>query len=142
MPSTDDFVKSLALLVAWREEHTNQINGMLGALFVLRNRVEKGWFEGSWELNIESANQFSSMTSLCDSQTVTYPDIRDPDFQKMLLYVDGIYDGTYPDSLTHGALYFANVNNVKKDSWFDLNILKRPDEHPRVAHIGTTDYFK
>lgn len=141
---TEDFTKSIACLLAWREERGNQTNGMLGVLFVLRNRIKAGWFGGDWIRNMAVHGQFSSMTVKGDSQTVEYPDPRDPTFQQLLNYIDHIYDDTMPDTLTNGALYYADLSSPSydKEGWFARVIVGQPGKHPRCATIGTTTYFK
>ncbi len=137
-----DYEKGLAALLAWREERSNGINGMLGVLFVVRNRAKAGWSQGSWSKIIEAHNQFSSMSVSGDSQTVLYPDPRDPSILSVLQLVDSVYDDTRPDNLTGGALYYADIGRgVSTDSWFYKHIVQSPD-HPRTAQIGTTTYFK
>lgn len=140
-----DFIKSIATLLAWREERSNGINGQLGVLFVLRNRQKAGWSEGDLGKIMEGHNQFSSMSVVGDSQTVAYPDIRDPNFQKLLQFVDAIFNDENPmaDSLTSGALYYADLTHAgfQKGGWFDRTILGNPQRFPRVAQIGTTTYF-
>lgn len=141
-----DFLSAIAALLAWREENSNGVNGMLGVLFVVRNRQKAGWSHGDLGIIMEGHNQFSSMSVLGDGQTVHYPDVRDPSFQKVLQYVDSIFDidNPLPDTLTNGALYYSDLNSpgFQKGGWFDRNIIQKPDEHPRSAQIGTTSYFK
>lgn len=138
-----DFEKSLCSLVAWREERSNGINGMLGVLFVIRNRARAGWNQGSWSKNIAAHNQFSSISVIGDSQTVVYPDVRDPLFLQLIQVVDSVYDDARPDNLTGGALYYADLGSpaYHKGGWFDKNVAHSP-EHPRTAQVGSTSYFK
>ena len=139
-----DFEMALASLLAWREERSNGPNGMLAVLFVLRNRVKAGWNGASWTRNIDGHNQFSSMSVTGDSQTVAYPDVRDPQFLQVLQVVDSVYDGTRLDNLTNGALYYADLasKGYTHGGWFERNIVLQPEVHPRMATVGTTTYFK
>lgn len=137
-----EYEKGVAALLSWREERSNGVNGCLGVLFVVRSRAKAGWHGGSWTGVITAANQFSSMTVLGDSQTVRYPDPRDPSFLQVLQLVDGVYDDSRPDNLTQGALYYCDPVGITPGGWFQRNILDKPDEHPRVAQVGTTLYFK
>lgn len=136
-----DYEKCLAALLAWREERSNGVNGMLGVLYVVRNRY-KAW-GGSWSQVIDKHNQFSSISVLGDNETIAYPDPRDPSFLQILQLTDTVYDGTRPDNLTNGALYYADMSSkgYRVGGWFDVNIARNAD-HPRVATIGTTTYFK
>jgi hypothetical protein len=142
----DDFNKSILSLLAWREERSNGVNGMLGVMFVVRNRVKAGWFGGDYLQNIAGHNQFSSMSVSGDSQTIKYPPINDPQFTQALQLVDDVYDENNPrvDTLTNGALYYADLNNptFTKGGWFETHILNDSTNHPRSAQIGSTTYFK
>lgn len=142
--TVEDFEKAQAVLLAWREERSNGANGMLGVLFVVRNRAKAGWGTGDWCRVIDAHNQFSSMTVLGDGQTVEYPDVRDPQFLQVLQTVDAVYDDEKKDLLTNGALYYADLASpaYDKGGWFDRTIVQDPANHPRVAQIGTTTYFK
>jgi len=139
----ESYIKSLACILAEREERSNGINGMLAVLFLVRRRADQ-WYAGDWVKTITAHNQFSSMVIKGDPETVWYPDSREPNFQKILQYVDGIYDGSTLDNLTNGALYYSDLNSpaFQKGGWFDVNIVQKPDEHPRTAQVGTTTYFK
>jgi len=139
----NDYVKSLAVLLAWREEAVNGVNGCLGVLFVIRNRATAGWEQGDWFAIMTAKNQFSSMTVLGDGQTTKYPEMHDPVFNKLLQYVDGVYDGTTQDTLTQGAVYYADISSpyFNQTGWFAKTILANPTRFPSVAKIGTTTYF-
>jgi hypothetical protein len=116
---------------------------MLAVIFVIKNRAKANWLGGDIHKIITEKNQFDSVVRIGDPNTVEYPDPRDPTFQKVCQYVDGILDGTTADNLTSGSLYYADLNSpgYTKDGWFDRNIVQSPD-HPRLATIGTTSYFK
>jgi len=139
----DSYVKALAALTAWREENSNGVNGMMGVLFVIRNRAKANWHFGDWEAIITAQNQFDSMTRVGDGQTVHYPDPRDSNFNKILNYIDGIYDGSTADTLTQGALYYADLTSpgFNKTGWFAKTILANPNRFPCVAKIGSTSYY-
>jgi len=137
-----NYIKSVLALLAWREENINGVNGMLGVMFVVRARAQ-AWGKGDWLSVMTAHNQFSSMTVAGDGQTVKYPDPRDPAFQRVLQIVDSVFDGTMTDTLTNGALYYADLASpaYNKGGWFDRNVAGSPD-HPVVAKIGSTTYFK
>jgi hypothetical protein len=137
------YEKALAALLCWREENGNGVNGMLGVLFCLRNRAKAGWEMGQWSKLITTHNQFSSMTVKGDAELVQFPDLHDQNFVKVLQMVDGIYDGTTEDTLTNGGLYYYDPGpGVTPGGWFDRVILGNPEEHPRCATIGHTQFFK
>lgn len=138
-----EFECSIAALLAWREERSNGVNGMLAVLFVVRNRAKQGWSQGNWSKIMETHNQFSSMSVLGDGQTIAFPDVRDPNFLQILQAVESVYDGTRQDLLTSGALYYADMGSpaYHKNGWFDVHIVGDPERFPRIAQIGTTTYF-
>jgi spore germination cell wall hydrolase CwlJ-like protein len=135
---SNDYCKSVLALVAEREARSNGINGMLAVAFVIRNRVQK--WEKSWYDVICSHNQFSSMTVKGDSQTIWYPDPREPNFQKLLQSVDGIFDGTIQDTLTNGAIYYANLATMDS-AWFKAHIINDSQNHPQVATIAQHVFY-
>jgi Cell Wall Hydrolase len=138
----NNYVLSLAALVAWREERGNGLNGCLGVLFVIKNRAKAGWEFGDIFKIITQKNQFDSMVLKGDPNTVEYPSPDDPVFSKLVQYVDGVFDGSTQDTLTQGALYYCDPGpGVTPGGWFQRNIIDNP-AHPRVAQIGTTLYFK
>ena len=94
-----DFERACAALYAWREARKEGFNGMLGVLFVLRNRAQAGWNDGNW---------LKIMEDMETSEPWSFPDTREPTFQRLLQWVDGVYDGTTEDKITNGALYHYN----------------------------------
>jgi Cell Wall Hydrolase len=141
--TSENYIKSLACLLAWREEASNGVNGMLAVLFVVANRAKADWEMGDWNKIITAHNQFSSMSVSGDGQLVHYPDPHDTNFNKVLQFVDGIYDGSLQDNLTSGSVYYADLTSpgYQKGGWFDRVILGNPNRFPSVAKVGTTTYF-
>lgn len=136
-----DFEKAIVALACWREMRGEGVNGMLSVAFVLRNRAKAGWFHGSIYENVIAHNQFSSMTVEGDHNTDEFPDTREPQFQTLLQLLDEVFDDSRIDNLTNGALYYAVIQD-STSGWFKHNILDKPDEHPRVAQLGKTTFFK
>ena len=138
-----NYVLSLAALTAWREERGGGLNSMLAVMFVIKNRANANWQGGDIYKIITAKNQFDSIVMKGDPNTVEYPDPRDPVFQKVCQYADGIFDGTTADNLTMGSLYYSDLGSpgYNKEGWFELNIVRSPN-HPRLATIGTTSFFK
>lgn len=95
----DDVFKVRAALIAWRCGSAAGINGRNAILFVLRNRVADPSY-GSWREALNRAND----------APVLIPDVREPEFQRLLYDVESIYDGTARDRLTNGALNWWNEN--------------------------------
>jgi hypothetical protein len=93
------FIQSLALLLAWTEGNKYSINVMLAILFCLRNQVAAKLENGDLGKIIEKCIGFYGIG--------TIPDTRNPDFQQVMGYVEGIFDNSIQDRLTNGALYWG-----------------------------------
>ena len=100
--TTTDYEKSIVALACWRFLGTETYRGMLMVAMVLRNRAEAGWFEGSIYNN--------ATAEMADRCPTTYTDPREPEFQKLLQAMDGIFSGSIEDK-TGGALYWAPLAN-------------------------------
>ena len=135
-----DFEKAIVALAAWREMRGVGVNAMLSIVFVMRTRAKLGWHHGSIYNNVVARNQVSSMTVVGDPNTDEYPDIRDPKFQTLLFKIEDIYNDC-PDSLTNGAVYYANLT-IATSPWFQKNIVDDYVNHPRVAQLAQTTFFK
>jgi len=135
-----DFEKAIVALAAWREMRGEGVNAMLSVVFVMRTRAKQGWHHGSIYNNVVARNQISSMTVVGDQNTDEYPDIRDPNFQTLLFKIEDIYNDC-PDQLTNGASYYANLT-IATSPWFQKNIVEDQVNHPRVAQLGQTTFFK
>jgi spore germination cell wall hydrolase CwlJ-like protein len=113
--TTTDYEKSIVALACWRFLGTETYRGMLMVAMVLRNRAEAGWFEGSIYnnataamLEAENANYYCPPTDL--HVKLAYADDREPEFQKLLQAMDGIFSGSIEDK-TGGALYWALLSS-------------------------------
>jgi len=100
--TTTDYEKSIVALACWRFMGSETYRGMLMAAMVLRNRAEQGWFDGSIYRN--------ASVEVSDKYLPKYPDPRDPEFQKLLQAMDGIFSGSIEDK-TGGALYWTLLSN-------------------------------
>lgn len=116
----DEYVKIVLATVAWRVAGNHGVNAVCGVMFAIRNRVTAGWESGNWTKVMEKIGVF-----------LEYPDPRNPEFQKVLQLVDGIYEGTTPDNLTDGAFYWDGSLLVRVDAPYE-----------RCAIIGTMNFYK
>ena len=112
-------------LYAWREGHQYGLNNMEAVLHVLRNRYRAGWAD--W-LDLLKHNGHDM------------PSLRDDDFRQLLQMVDLIFDGTSPDKMTEGALYYANLKEAGPE--FIETISTKHEEHPRCAVVGPVYFFR
>lgn len=88
----DEYIKGQIVRAAWTRAHANGVLAMLAVAMVVRNleRAGKSWLDACDEVEPD----------LYDKN----PDVRDPDFQKLLYGVEAIFDGTASDKLTNGAV--------------------------------------
>lgn len=103
-----EFLRAQAALVAWRDGHEAGVNGMLGILFVIRNRSEQPKWSDLQRAVQDTANE--SAETLAGS---LWPDVRNPDFQQILQAADSVFAEVDPmrDKLTSGALYYSPAND-------------------------------
>jgi hypothetical protein len=134
------FEKAVTALACWREMDVFGYPGMIAVGCVARNNALKGEFGGTIYGNITGHNQYSSMTVKGDSDTVRWPNARDPVFQKLLAAMDGLFDNTLADT-TQGSRYYANLSTANSP-WFQQEIVNQPELHPRVMQMGSTFFFK
>lgn len=100
------FLQSLATLVAYEEVSEYGTNAELAVLFCFRNRVAAGWEDGDFS-RILQRYFFEMYSSGSTIYIPDIPDVRNPDFQQVLGYVEGIFDNSLQDKLTSGALYWG-----------------------------------
>lgn len=132
----EDFLKSHLVTTAWR--FAKEYGGHLPAHMImccLANRVRLGW--GTWAEILDRIPNFAAEN---DMPPVSYPDIWEPAFIKLLHAVDGVYDGSTKD-LSNGALYWADLRRVER-TWFKDKIMSQPDQHPRVADCNSLTFFR
>jgi len=118
-----DYEKSVVALVCWARMKSELYKGLIAVAQVLRNRAEAGWFEGSIYQN--AVAEFPEAIN----GLIEHPDVREPEFQKLLLGIDKLYAGQLTDK-TDGAMYFTRAS--------DAEIIKGTI----TATIGQTIFFK
>lgn len=97
-----DYEKLVVALVCWAWMKPELYRGMIAVAHVLRNRAAAGWFEGSVYQN--AVAEFPEAIN----HLIEHPDVRDPEFQKLLLGIDKLYAGQLTDK-TNGAMYFTKA---------------------------------
>lgn len=120
-----DFLRGLAAHLAWMEGKDHGLNGQLAILFCLRNRVAAGWEDGDLGRIIQGAYYFRYSIA---QYLIEVPDVRNPEVQQLLGYVEGVFDNTIQDRLTEGATHW---NNKLHGSGL-----------AKVAQVGTLNLWK
>lgn len=125
-----------AMLVKFAAEEGQRhggVNNMLAILHVLRNRVFAGW--GDWMEVLETA---------ASRRGTIYPpaalNMRGNDVRVLLNRIEEIYSRVDTSDFTGGALFYVD-QNMPMEEWFRREIIGRPEDHKRVAHIGPVWFF-
>lgn len=116
-----EFEKSIVALASWSVGRQDLYKGMAGVAMVIRNRAIAGWFEGSLYLN--------AVAVLNENPITEYPDAREPEFQKILQAMDGIFERTILDK-TDGGL------------WITTRISETPIKGQVTCSIGSLVFVK
>jgi hypothetical protein len=128
----DDFTKSYLASYLWKFRTLESLNGMAAIGCTLRNRVTAGWFGGDWLQVLKDAYEKSSFNGL------EFPDFRDPLFTRLAWKIESLFDGSIED-LTNGAKFWCHLPTVSEE--FKKTILQQPEEHPRLANVGSLFFF-
>lgn len=110
------------------------VNNMLGVAQVLRNRVFAGW--GDW---LEVAQTAPAKRAVIYPPDI--PNIRTGNVRVFLNRLDELYTSEISEDLTGGALFYLDPA-YPIVPWFKTEVLDKPDDHPRTAHIGPVWFFK
>lgn len=142
----EGFEKSQLFLQSWREAGHLGEQAMMAVAFALRNRQRAGWDGGIWLKIIENANRMR-YNNIPPNEG--FPDLRDPIIHKFLARIDGIYDGSMPDtytSCTHPiegvrvGKYWADLAEITNERFLEL-IVRSPESHPKTSTVGTLTFF-
>jgi len=148
--TADTFVKAQLALLCWRNATVGKPFQLLQCLaFIERNRVRAGWMGGDWLSVIANDPAYSAyqgnghVYSGGPGPAVLqqFPDLRDDSFQRFLWEVDRIYDGSRGDTMTEGALWWAEADKINRP-WFLENIARKLEQHPRVAQVANLTLWR
>ena len=112
-------------------------NNMVAIASTLRNRVFAGW--GGWLEVIEGAPSKCGNENAPPQETATV--LKSGTGRIMLGRVDEIFSRVDAEDITGGALFWVDPQ-LAIAPWFKKEVMDRPDDHPRVAHIGPVWFFK
>lgn len=125
---------------AYREaRHTGSLDCMKAICYVLRNRLKAGWGNGTWLSLMESADQVAG--NLKGNPCAM--DAADRLLQFLARDIDDIYLGTSDDDtkrVVQQALYYQFIT-LQPNEWFVENIVRDPQHHPRIGHVGPIALF-
>lgn len=134
----ETFIKAELARVAYQEaHHYGGVDSMLAIVYVMKNRVDAGWFGGEW-MDVLQRHYEASAYEATEMQPIN---VRDLQFRILLQKIDGVYDGSEPDHLTDGALFYCELTEVTRE-WFVKNVLQRRESHPRCASVGPLTFFQ
>lgn len=131
----DTYVRAQMARFAIEEGHEHGgVNNMLAVAHVLRNRVFAGW--GDWlEVVTHAAEKRGNL------YTPPMPGIRSNNVRILLNRIDDIYTRADQNDLTGGALFYLDPLQPVAE-WFKKEVLDRPEDHTRCAHIGPIWFLK
>lgn len=140
------FEKAQLFLVAWGEAGHLGEQCMTAVAFALRNRQRAGFENGSWLQIIQNVNRIRYNS---ESPNQGLPDLRDPVIHRFLARIDGIYDGSTPDTFTSSihpqegprtGKYWANLAEITNER-FLLAVVRNPSAHPKTSTVGSLTFF-
>jgi len=67
--------------------------------------------------------------------------LRTGNVRAFLARIDDVYTRVDVTDLTGGALFYVDPGRRIED-WFQNEVIERPDDHPRSAHIGPVWFYK
>lgn len=114
------------------------ITNMLAIAMVLRNRVFAGW--GDW-IEVVTRAPEKRGTIYKDGGLLASNIMRSSAARLLLNRIDEVYAKQDLEDLTGGALFYVQPDLPIVD-WFRREIMERPDDHPRTAHIGPVWFFQ
>lgn len=147
--TAENFIKAQLADFAWRQAHRfGGADGMLAVAHVVRNRARAGWHGGETLKILQHAHDADSLEGCaCDGGcgrcvSSLQPDLRDDNIKLLLRSIDDIYSGLTIDKYTNEAgLYYCELRSITRP-WFLLNIVRNPEEHPKIADVGPLSFFK
>lgn len=135
------FERAQVAKFAYREARsTGSIHCIKAVCYVLRNRVRAGWGDGTWLHVME--NNVKVEGHLLDGWAEL--DAQDRLLQLIVRDIDDIYQGIASDdtaTVVQDALYWHFIDKPVRP-WFVQNILRDPQNHPRIGQVGPIALFK
>lgn len=134
------FEKAMLTEFAYRDARaTGSLACMKAICYVIRNRVKAGWAD-TWLAAIESHPKVEG--NIMDGWAELDP--QDRLLQLLARDVDDIYMGVSEDDtkrVVQDALFYQFIDRPPSPV-FVKNILRDPQNHPRIAQVGPIAFFK
>ena len=144
--TSEMFEKSQLFLAAWREAGHLGEQSMSAVAFAIRNRQRAGFENGSWLQVIQYINRIRYNNA---EPNLGLPDLRDPIIHRFLARIDGIWDGSTPDTFTssihpaegpRSGKYWCELDKITNER-FLLAIVRNPSAHPKTSTVGSLTFF-
>lgn len=133
---------------------------MLACAFAIRDRVRAGFYGGNWSDVLSRHDEWSSTLP---NQDKSLPDPNNYAVRNMLQQIDGIFNGSQPNTITlaqdpisnyvtftdsqrslspatNPPLYYGRLDQVT-NPWFLEEICRKPEIHRRAAQVGMLVFF-
>jgi hypothetical protein len=120
----------------WNQNRENHLQGMLAVGCMIRNRVTSGW--GQWQFVLDNHEQWSAVPT---NNRLKLGDISDVLFLRLLGTCDNLIAGLEKD-ITAGALWGGCRLDEITSEKFLADIVRNPENHPRISQVGTLVFFK
>lgn len=127
----------------YNEPKDDLLLGYTAAGLILRNRKLAGWNGGDWLANIRDFDKHSANPSVTPRVLKFGDPFHDDWFRRCLVKAEMIYEGREKDITAdhngRGAKFYGRLDNCS--DWFKENIIRQPEDHPRIATIGLQSFF-
>lgn len=135
MTVMDQFEASMAAFYCWQQAaHIGDIQSMIAVGWVLRNRCDAE-SKGTLEVLEEAESMGPHAT-----RALSYPTDTDARLRHFLYDFNSAWEGDGDDP-TNGACYWYEMGRTPSD-WMEQNVLGSPEEHPRVAQVGSVLFLR
>lgn len=133
--TVETFIRAeMARFAIEEAERHGGVTNMMAVAHVLRNRVFAGW--GDWLEVVQRAPEKRATL-----YPAYMPNLRSTSVRALLNQIDEVYTRAELNDITGGALFYFQPG-LPTAEWFDREVIGRPADHPRCAHIGPIWFFK
>jgi hypothetical protein len=141
-----EYEQAVFAMTVWQVANSSDTNELFAVACAIRNHVIP---------RIGSVAGYPSFSAACEDFLRVYPtrprpDLSDPAFvghpDGLLANIADIYNCIYPDVTSTqdhpgGARYFARVQMLQPNDWFQLEIVNKAAVHPLLGTWGSMQFF-